>query len=181
MFNLAKDIFSRLLHSLSFKLSFTAGLIIFLAVSAAAWFNIRAQQSQLEKTVETEASSFVDTVRRATYWSMLKNQRESLHQIIQDVGHQPGIEREKESGRLQMDEAKNHLLRLGFADDQIHIKYIEKQKSIPKQIIDEVKAGQYGTVVVGRRGENNIKNMLFGSVSGSVIGNLTGATICVVE
>lgn len=93
MFNLAKDIFSRLLHSLSFKLSFTAGLIIFLAVSAAAWFNIRAQQSQLEKTVETEASSFVDTVRRATYWSMLKNQRESLHQIIQDVGHQPGIER----------------------------------------------------------------------------------------
>lgn len=93
MFNLAKDIFSRLLHSLSFKLSFTAGLIIFLAVSAAAWFNIRAQQSQLEKTVETEAASFVDTVRRATYWSMLKNQRESLHQIIQDVGRQPGIER----------------------------------------------------------------------------------------
>ncbi len=93
MLNLAKNIFSRLLHSLSFKLSFTAGLIIFLAVSVAAWFNIQTQQSQLEKTVETEASSFVDTVRRATYWSMLRNQRESLHQIIQDVGRQPNIER----------------------------------------------------------------------------------------
>jgi histidine kinase len=93
LFNLAKDIFSRLLHSLSFKLSFTAGLIIFLAVSAAAWFNIQAQISQLEKTMESEASSFVDTVRRATYWSMLQNQRDSLHQIIQDVGRQPNIER----------------------------------------------------------------------------------------
>lgn len=93
MFNLAKDIFSRLYNSLSFKLSFTAGLIIFLAVSAAAWLNIRSQQMQLEKAVETEAASFVDTVRRATYWSMLQNQRESLHQIIQDVGQQPGIER----------------------------------------------------------------------------------------
>lgn len=103
------------------------------------------------------------------------------HFTKQVKGRIQALEREKESGRLQMDEAKNHLLRLGFADDQIHIKYIEKQKSIPKQIIDEVKAGQYGTVVVGRRGENNIKNMLFGSVSGSVIGNLTGATICVVE
>lgn len=103
------------------------------------------------------------------------------HFTQQVKGRIQALEREKESGRLQMDEAKSHLLRLGFADDQIHIKYIEKQKSIPKQIIDEVKAGQYGTVVVGRRGENNIKNMLFGSVSGSVIGNLTGATICVVE
>jgi histidine kinase len=93
LLNLAKDIFSRLLHSLSFKLSFTAGLIIFLAVSAAAWFNIQAQRDQLEKTMETEASGFVDTVRRATYWSMLRNQRDSLHQIIQDVGRQPGIER----------------------------------------------------------------------------------------
>lgn len=103
------------------------------------------------------------------------------HFTKQVKGRIQALEREKESGRLQMDEAKSHLLRLGFADDQIHIKYIEKQKSIPKQIIDEVKTGQYGTVVVGRRGENNIKNMLFGSVSGSVIGNLTGATICVVE
>jgi nucleotide-binding universal stress UspA family protein len=91
------------------------------------------------------------------------------------------LEREKESGRMRMDEAKNHLLRMGFNEDQIQVKYVEKKKSIPKQIIDEVKKGQYGTVVVGRRGESNIRNMLFGSVSASIISNLTGATICVVE
>ncbi len=103
------------------------------------------------------------------------------HYTQQVKGRIRALEREKESGRLRIDEAKKHLLRLGFAEDQIQIKYIEKKKSIPKQIIDEVKKGQYGTVVVGRRGESNIRNMLFGSVSGSVISNLTGATICVVE
>jgi nucleotide-binding universal stress UspA family protein len=103
------------------------------------------------------------------------------HFTKQVKGNIAALEREKESGRLKMDEAKNHLLRLGFSEDQVQVKYIEKEKSIPKQIIDEVNVGQYGTVVVGRRGESNIKNMLFGSVSGSVISNLTGATICVVE
>lgn len=91
------------------------------------------------------------------------------------------LEREKESGRQRMEEAKKHLLRMGFSEDHIQMKYAEKKKSIPKQIIDEVKKGQYGTVVVGRRGESNIRNMLFGSVSASVISNLSGATICVVE
>ncbi len=103
------------------------------------------------------------------------------HFTKQVKGNIRALERDKESGRMKMDEAKNHLLRLGFSEDHVQIKYIEKQKSIPKQIIDEVKEGQYGTVVVGRRGESNVRNMLFGSVSGSVIGNLTGATICVVE
>lgn len=103
------------------------------------------------------------------------------HFTQQVKGKIRAMEREKESGRLKMDEAKNHLLRLGFSEDQIKIKYVEKKKSIPKQIIDEVKAGQFGTVVVGRRGESNIRNMLFGSVSAAVISNLTGATICVVE
>ena len=103
------------------------------------------------------------------------------HFTKQVKGRIQALEREKETGRMQMDEAKNHLLRMGFDEGNIQIKYVEKQKSIPKQIIDEVKAGQYGTVVVGRRGQSNIKNMLFGSVSASVISNLTGATICVVE
>lgn len=91
------------------------------------------------------------------------------------------LEREKEIGRQQLEEAKRHLCKMGFSDEQVKLKYIEKKKSVAKQIIDEVKDGQYGTVVVGRRGQSNIRHMLFGSVSGSVIGNLTGSSICVVE
>lgn len=96
-------------------------------------------------------------------------------------GRVRALEREKEKGRLHMEEAKKHLMRQGFKEEQITVVYTERKKSIPKQIIDEVKKGGYGTVVLGRRGESNIKQMLFGSVSATVISNLTGATICVVE
>lgn len=82
----------RPLHSLSFKLSFSVGLITFLAVAAGAWWMIQRQGAYLEERFEAEAAGFVETVRRATYYSMLQNQRENLHRIINDVGQQPGVE-----------------------------------------------------------------------------------------
>ncbi|MFZ5587260.1 MAG: universal stress protein [Thermodesulfobacteriota bacterium] len=91
------------------------------------------------------------------------------------------LERGKEKGRLVLEEAKKQLVRMGLAEDRITVKYVEKKKSVAKQIIDEVKKGGYGTVVLGRRGESNLKYMLFGSVAGSVVSNLTGASIVVVE
>lgn len=91
------------------------------------------------------------------------------------------LEREKEKGRNNLDEAKKLLLRKGFSDDQVKVKYVEKKKGVAKDIIDEVKSGGYGTVVLGRKGVSNLAGMLFGSVSSGVIGNLVGATICVVE
>lgn len=91
------------------------------------------------------------------------------------------LEREKDKGRAHMDEAKKHLVRMGFNEDQITLKYAEKKKSVAKEIIDEVRAGGYGTVVLGRKGISNLTGMLFGSTSSGVVGNLTGATICIVE
>ncbi len=91
------------------------------------------------------------------------------------------LERDKEKGRLLLEEAKKQLVRMGVAEDRVELVYVEKKKSVPKQIIDEVKKGGYGTVVLGRRGESNVKHMLFGSVAGSVVGNLTGASVVVVE
>ena len=91
------------------------------------------------------------------------------------------LEREKEKGRDNLEEAKKMLVRKGFSEDQVKVKYVGKKKSVAKDIIDEVKAGGYGTVVLGRKGVSNLTGMLFGSVSSGVIGNLVGATICVVE
>lgn len=91
MLRLIPRIFQRLLHSLSFKLSFSVGLVTFLAVGAAAYANIQQQKQMQLARVEREAEGFVETVRRATHWSMLNNQRESLHRIINDVASQPDI------------------------------------------------------------------------------------------
>ena len=91
------------------------------------------------------------------------------------------MERERDKGLEHMEEAKKHLMRMGFSDDQITVKYTEKKKGVAKEILDEVTSGGYGTVVLGRKGASNLAGMLFGSVSGAVIGNLVGATICIVE
>jgi len=55
----------------------------------------------------------------------------------------------------------------GFQDSQIHIKMVECMYNIGSAIIDEAKAGDYGTVVVGRRGGGNA--FFMGSVSRSVL------------
>lgn len=92
MWHSLKNTFRHPLHSLSFKLSFPVGLVIFLAVFAAAWLLITDQQRQAEQRVKEQGKGFTETVRRATFYSMLRNERESLYRIIQDVAQQPGIE-----------------------------------------------------------------------------------------
>ena len=87
----ARNIIWRLLHSLSFKLSLSVGLIIFLAVALGAYFEVQRQHRQSQRLMREQAEGFVETVRRATYWSMLRNQRQSLHRIIRDVASQPGV------------------------------------------------------------------------------------------
>lgn len=91
------------------------------------------------------------------------------------------LERKRDKGRQNLGEAKKHLVRMGFGEDQVKVRYAEKTKSVAKDIIDEVKSGGYGTVVLGRKGVGNLAGMLLGSVSSGVIGSLVGATICVVE
>ncbi|MCB2187502.1 MAG: PAS domain S-box protein [Deltaproteobacteria bacterium] len=93
MWNLLKKLPHRLLHSLSFKLASTVGFILFLALAGAAWLQINQQKFRLEDRAQEQAEGFVDSVRQATYWSMLKNERESQHRIIQDLAKVPGIER----------------------------------------------------------------------------------------
>ncbi len=93
LFALLLRIGTRLLHSLSFKLSFSVGLIIFLAVAAASWLQLSQQHAQALAQARGDVEGFAETVRRATFWSMLRNERDSLHRIVQDVAQQAHIER----------------------------------------------------------------------------------------
>ena len=93
MWNFLSRITFRLLHSLSFKLSFSVGLIIFLSVGLAAYSHLYQQHRQSLAQAESDAEGFAETVRRATFWSMLRNERESLHRIVQDVAQQAHVDR----------------------------------------------------------------------------------------
>ena len=91
------------------------------------------------------------------------------------------LENQRDEERRHMELSKKRLMDMGFTEDQIKIKFVGKKTNVAKQIIDEVKKGGYGTVVIGRRGRGNFTSMVFGSVSNAVIQNLNGVPITIVD
>ncbi len=79
-------------QSLSFKLGLAVGLIFLAAVLALTFYLVSSQKQQAFDRMVENVSQFSDTVKRGTHYSMLKNQRESLHKIIEAIGAQSGVE-----------------------------------------------------------------------------------------
>jgi len=78
--------------SLSFKLGLAVGVIFLVAVLALTFYLVSSQEKQAFDRMVENVNQFSDTVKRGTHYSMLKNQRESLHKIIEAIGAQPGVE-----------------------------------------------------------------------------------------
>jgi histidine kinase len=82
----------KLTHRLAFKLTAWVGVCLVGLITASAFWAVRRQESQaIEKMLQT-GNWFSDTVKRATRYDMLKDQRESLHNIIEAMGRQKGVE-----------------------------------------------------------------------------------------
>ncbi len=56
-------------------------------------WNIRIHRTHAEQMVSQEASSITDIIQRSTRYHMLRNDREALQRIVQDIGSEPGIRR----------------------------------------------------------------------------------------
>ena len=82
----------RFRQSLSFKLGLAVGLIFLVAVLALTFYLVSLQDKQAFGRMVENVNQFSDTVKRGTHYSMLKNQRESLHKIIEAIGAQSGVE-----------------------------------------------------------------------------------------
>jgi histidine kinase len=87
-----RDILKTVRRSLSFKLGLAVGLIFLAAVLALTSYLVSLQEQQSFERMVENVNQFSDTVKRGTHYSMLKNQRESLHKIIEAIGAQPGVE-----------------------------------------------------------------------------------------
>ena len=66
----------------------------------------------------------------------------------------------------------------GLDRDQIETKTLEGWVGVVKALMDEIKTGDYGTVVVGRRGEN--RSFFLGHVSDNLLTRSTDAALWVV-
>jgi PAS domain S-box-containing protein len=78
--------------SLSVKLSLAVALIFTGAVLTFTYYLVLLQEKQAFEHMVVNAGQFSSTVKRSAHHSMLLNQRDSLHKIIEAVGAQPGVE-----------------------------------------------------------------------------------------
>jgi two-component system NtrC family sensor kinase len=56
-------------------------------------WNIRIHRTHAEQMLSQEASNVTDVIQRSTRYHMLRNDREALQRIVQDIGSEPGIRR----------------------------------------------------------------------------------------
>jgi nucleotide-binding universal stress UspA family protein len=75
-----------------------------------------------------------------------------------------------EAGAIAIfDKAKRRLEEAGFTSDQINSKLVSGVPSRAEAIVKEAREGDYGTIVLGRRGLSKVQEFLLGRVSNKVI------------
>jgi two-component system NtrC family sensor kinase len=81
----------RLTLSLATKLTFCLVGSMVLLFGFLGYLNIRLHRQHLEEVVFQSADRISDLIRRSIRYSMLRDQRDEVFQIINTIGHQPGI------------------------------------------------------------------------------------------
>ncbi|MFH2218944.1 MAG: universal stress protein [Pseudomonadota bacterium] len=78
------------------------------------------------------------------------------------------------------DEAKQRLMDAGFASHQITPKIVSGSRSRAGAIVQEARDGDYGTIVLGRRGLSKVKEFFMGRVSNKVIHTIRNRAVWVI-
>ena len=79
-------------RSLSFKLYFLLAILLLISFAGIMYFNITSYTKHLNESVINHAIQASDLIKRSTRYSMLKNDREHLHNIIASIGMEEGVE-----------------------------------------------------------------------------------------
>jgi nucleotide-binding universal stress UspA family protein len=115
----------------------------------------------------------------------------TLFHVIRGIGYfQEGIpdlflpkahlEAAKEGMNWIFDRAKRRLTDAGFKSDQINTKTTLNAYSRAGSIIQEARDGDYGTIVLGRRGLSKVEEFFMGRVSKKVINTIRNRAVWVV-
>jgi len=102
-----------------------------------------------------------------------------FHAIRGDLSVHPGIahlvfpkeslEEAEAAATAVFEEAKRRLEVAGFTSDQINTKLVSGVPSRAEAIVKEARDGDYGTIVIGRRGLSKVQEFFLGRVSNKVI------------
>ncbi len=86
---------------------------------------------------------------------------------------------EKRNIQAYLEQAKNILIKGGFPEQSIEIKFHSLEKGVARDIIDEAKNG-YSAVVMRRRGMGAVRNIILGSIAVKLLQSLTFIPIIIV-
>ena len=78
------------------------------------------------------------------------------------------------------DEATRRLRSAGFESNQITTQLVTGIRSRAESIIQEARDGDYGTIVLGRRGLSKVEEFFMGRVSNKVIQTIRNRAVWVV-
>ncbi|MGD0220716.1 MAG: ATP-binding protein [Terriglobia bacterium] len=84
---------TRITHSLAIKLTACVVGGMALLFSIYGYWNLRLWRQSQQEIIFQSADRISDTIRRSIRYSMLRNQREDVFQIINTIGHENGISR----------------------------------------------------------------------------------------
>ncbi len=98
--------------SIGARLILVVGLISTLTLGIFAYVNIASQKRQLTAEVMRGAFRISETIRRSTRYDMLRNLREDLYQMIENLGQQEGLEKIRvfnKEGQIMFSSEKNDM------------------------------------------------------------------------
>ncbi|MCF8033360.1 MAG: PAS domain S-box protein [Desulfarculaceae bacterium] len=127
-------------NRLAFKLTLWVGICLVALTTISAYWAVRLQESRsIGKMLQT-GHWFSDTVKRATSYAMLKNQRESLHQMIESMGSQTGVEVIRvfnKKGRIMFSSRSSEIGRLVDMDSEACYACHRKDRPLERLAIDD--------------------------------------------
>ncbi len=91
---------------------------------------------------------------------------------------------EDDKGKKALDRARTMLLDAGFNEQQVQTKYVEPlpaRNDVAFEILEECKAGNYDTIVIGKRGLSGIERYLTGTVTEKLVRHAKGHAVWVIE
>jgi len=79
-------------RSLSFKLYILLIVLLIISFAGIMYFNVTSYTDHINESVINSAIQASDLIKRSTRYSMLKNDRENLYNVITTVGQEKGME-----------------------------------------------------------------------------------------
>jgi histidine kinase len=86
------DEFRSIRNSLSYRLIFFMGLILFIFFSVWAYISIQYQKDKMMKDIVIWTDRLSQTIQLSTHYAMMLNARYDINQSIQNIGRQKAIE-----------------------------------------------------------------------------------------